>query len=394
MNLSGAGFAINKPVLPYTLAPSASVDFTVDFKPTQPNSYSASLQVNSIITLLFGRGVAAATLTTVPGGSCSGPLANTITFSRTERRQTATCSIRLQNQYQSPITVRALSVAGAAFAGPFGINPPFTILPFETVVFQVQFTPPTSQRFDGALTIDTRTHTLAGTGFDPPVPTPTLEFDGAVDNAQQPALRLSLPRPSPIDAAGLIRIAFRSAVQGVTDDPAIVFTATNSRAVAFQIREGESAARFGNQSNVVFQTGTTAGEIQFLVEINGAPVGSTSDPAGSLSIARRPVVLDAARGSHRLNDLDIELIGFDNTYSAGLLSFTFFDTGGRAIEPGVIRADASADFRAHFSRSQAGSAFLLRATFPVTGDIAQIAGVEVEIANAQGSTRTERIAIK
>ncbi len=94
-----------------------------------------------------------------------------------------------------------------------------------------------------------------------------------------------------------------------------------------------------------------------------------------------------------MNDLDVLLIGYDNTYSAGVMTFTFFDTAGLAIDPGAIRTDFTTDFRAFLTKTPAGSTFAARVTFPVTGDATQVVGVEVELTNAAGSVRTQRVAV-
>jgi hypothetical protein len=73
------------------------------------------------------------------------------------------------------------------------------------------------------------------------------------------------------------------------------------------------------------------------------------------------------------------------------MAFTFFDTSGRQIQPGAIRVEAAADFRRYFTASTLGGIFSVRAQFPVTGDASAISGVEVEVVNASGTTRTQRI---
>jgi hypothetical protein len=78
------------------------------------------------------------------------------------------------------------------------------------------------------------------------------------------------------------------------------------------------------------------------------------------------------------------MIGFDNTYSAGGMTFTFLDITGQALPPGAIRADFTGDFRAFFTKTQAGSAFQVRISFPVTGDTSGIGSVDVQLANSAG----------
>ena len=88
--------------------------------------------------------------------------------------------------------------------------------------------------------------------------------------------------------------------------------------------------------------------------------------------------------------VEVRIIGFDNVRSAGPLSFTFYDRAGVAIPPGGIRADGSADFGKYFQQSDSGGSFLLKAAFPVSGDVSLVDAVEVELTNSQGSTRSFR----
>jgi hypothetical protein len=68
--------------------------------------------------------------------------------------------------------------------------------------------------------------------------------------------------------------------------------------------------------------------------------------------------------------------------------FTFFDTSGQMLQPGAILADFTQAFRTFFTKTQAGSAFQVRVSFPVTGDTSGIAGVEMKLSNNAGTTTT------
>ena len=76
------------------------------------------------------------------------------------------------------------------------------------------------------------------------------------------------------------------------------------------------------------------------------------------------------------------MTGFDNTYSAGVMTFTFSDISGKTLPP--IHADFTQDFRAFFTKAQAGSVFQVRVSFPVTGDPSGIGSVEVQLSNSAG----------
>jgi hypothetical protein len=83
--------------------------------------------------------------------------------------------------------------------------------------------------------------------------------------------------------------------------------------------------------------------------------------------------------------LDVVISGFDNTYSIGGMSFAFVDRSGAAIAS--IPADFSTDFQTFF-KGQTGSSFLMRASFPVTGDVSQVGGVTVMLNNSAGVITT------
>jgi hypothetical protein len=57
----------------------------------------------------------------------------------------------------------------------------------------------------------------------------------------------------------------------------------------------------------------------------------------------------------------------------------------------MIPVDAGAIFRRYFESSQAGGAFAMRATFPVTGDATRIGGVDVKVTNSAGVISARRI---
>ena len=155
------------------------------------------------------------------------------------------------------------------------------------------------------------------------------------------------------------------------------------------ISVGDTTAKFdGGQPDLAFQTGTTAGTITFDLTVNGRSAGHAT-----LTIAPAAVALQTSTSVRRLGALDVSITAFDNTYSASQLAFTFFDKSGATMQPGVIRVDASSDFRLYFGSTKAGGMFALLATFPVTGDTSQIVSATVGITNSVGVTTTQHITI-
>jgi hypothetical protein len=92
----------------------------------------------------------------------------------------------------------------------------------------------------------------------------------------------------------------------------------------------------------------------------------------------------------RAGRIELRITGFDNTRAMQDAGFQFYDRGGAAIG-GMIRTSTAKDFEEYFAKPTPGGTFSLGASFPVTGDINQVAGVEVELRNTTGTGRAGRL---
>ena len=113
-----------------------------------------------------------------------------------------------------------------------------------------------------------------------------------------------------------------------------------------------------------------------------------------VNIPPAAIGIDSATAARGPDLVDIQITGYDNTYSAGAMSFTFYDTSGNTIAPGAIQADFSSAFKRYFTGLGGGSAFLMHVTFLVAGTSAQIAlvaGVDVTLTNSAGIAQTQRL---
>jgi hypothetical protein len=182
-------------------------------------------------------------------------------------------------------------------------------------------------------------------------------------------------------------MAFQSSIAGVTDDAAIQFLSGPFRSATVSVAIGATSATIGGKSSMAFQTGTTAGTITFTLTLNKATQQL------SLNIPASPIILDGANAVRQLGALGVAFSGFDNTYSASQLAFTFYDLKGTALPQGAIDVDSSTPFQQYFSATQAGGSFALLATFPVTGDTTQIGFVTAQVTNSIGATTTQQITI-
>jgi hypothetical protein len=392
LGLSGQAFTIvSSPSLPYVLAPyvglASEAEFDVDFSPPSTGSFSAFLDVNSINLLLQGISAASAALT-LSGSQTPLSAGAVVPFKSTDVGAKATSDFLLSNAASSSVTVNSVTVSGQAFALTHGLTLPVQIGPGQSVSFQVSFSPQAGTLYQGTLTVDGRTFSLTGQGLDAPLPGASIVFASSVGaSAQQNSITIPLASPSPIAGNGTLTMAFQSSVAGVTDDAAIQFLSGPFRIATVSVAIGATSATIGGQSSMAFQTGTTAGTITFTLTLNKATQQL------SLTIPASPIILDSATAVGLLGSLNVAFSGFDNTYSASQLAFTFYDLTGKALPQGVIDADAGSAFQQYFATTQAGGSFALLATFPVTGNSAEIGFVTVQIANSIGTTTTQQITI-
>jgi hypothetical protein len=385
--LTGAGFTFTSPLLPYTIPPNSSVtqalNITVSFTPTSTASFSASLQINSVSVILMGSGVTAPTLTSVSGCSSGVPFS----FGSVPVNSSVNCTFALQNLNPQAISVASVVVNGLGFTGPYGITAPLVLQPGQSVSFSVNFTPPGALSYSGTIAIGTQTFALTGTGQTALLPTPSLEFDSAsYASGQQGVLTMTFPGGSPVAATGYVNLTFAPTTAVVKDDSAIAFLANGARSIPFSVGAGATQALLGGQNAAAFQTGTTEGTITFTITTASSLTGTS--PVKVFTIGGTPVIVDSTTASkERIGFLDITIVGADNTYSAGAMSFSFFDASGNAIAS-PVNSDFTSTFKTYYGGASAGSAFQVVVSFPVVGSAANIGSVKVALTNAAGVANT------
>jgi len=378
----GAGFTIDRPSLPFPIAAGSAQDVLLSFRATTLALYSANLQVNNISAIVIATVVAGPPVLTVfPVCTGSDGPPPSIDFGRVQAGQLRLCNFYLRNPSAQEMTIATFQVTGSGFQLSSGPKAPFKIAAGETTAFVINFTPSAAAVYTGALAIETRTYVLTGAAFNGALPTPLLEFDsGPAQSAQQRRLTMRLPTAASASVTGFVNLAFLPDTALVADDPAVVFLSTGTRSLPFSMIQGSTQILINSQTSAIFQTGTSSGRIRFTI----SGISTDGDATTLLTIPATPISFDTATATRRTGNLDIQVIGFDNTYSAGGMLFTFLDTLGQTLPPGSIRADFSQDFRAFFTKTQGGSAFQVRVSFPVTGDVSGIGGVDVQFTNSAG----------
>lgn len=390
IDVNGEGFAISaKPSLPYTLAPyvgpTSEAEFRVTFNPSGIGSYPAFLAVNTLNMFLQGISVAGASVA-LAGSKTPLIAGSTIDFGSVSVGSSQTQGFTLSNPSSTSISVSILSISGTGFSGPIGLKAPIQLVPGQSASFQVTFQPQSGQQMQGMLTVDQRSFKLTGVGLSQPLPTASIVFASTLGaSAQQNSLTISLASASPVGGTGTLTLAFQPAA-GLPDDPAIGFLSGPPRIATVTIAAGDTVGKFDGQSNIQFQTGTTAGTIVFTLNLQG------STQQASLEITPSPVILDVATSVRRFGEVDVSLAGFDNTYSASQLAFTFYNLKG-AVMSSPISVDVTPAFHQYFATTTVGGEFAMLATFPVQGDTTQIGAVDVQITNSAGVTTANHISI-
>jgi hypothetical protein len=295
----------------------------------------------------------------------------------------------LSNPGSASVTVGNVSVSGSGFALAPGLTTPIQIAAGQSVTFQITFTPASGTAFQGTLTVDNRTFALTGQGLDPPLPSASIVFASSVGaSAQQNSITIQLASASEVSGNGTLTMAFQPSVTGVTDDVAIQFLSGPLRIATVAIAVGATSATIGGESSMAFQTGTTAGTITFTLTLTNVPLQQAT-----LIIPPAPINLDSITAVSLFGSINVAFSGFDNTYTASQIAFTFYDITGKALPQGAIDVNATSAFQQYFSSTQAGGSFQVLAMFPVSGNEAEVGFVTVQVVNSLGTTTAAQIAI-
>ncbi len=79
--------------------------------------------------------------------------------------------------------------------------------------------------------------------------------------------------------------------------------------------------------------------------------------------------------------------GYDNTYSASQLTYTFYDTAGNIIGTTFGHNESAGFQQLFFNNNTGGGLFSLQSVFPVlTGAVTQVGSVTVGVTNSLGQT--------
>lgn len=294
-----------------------------------------------------------------------------------------TAGFRITNIGSTALTLEKPKISGVGFDVTNGPSSTTTLLANESAGFKIKLTPTSVGAYSGNLYINKDTYLVvakvASGGGDSTGPTPgfTIAIDPqTLASGQQARLSINFDSPAPADGNGLLKMDFNG-----KGDPAIEFISTQNRSVPFTVAKGEDTARFSGETGIDFQAGTTVGTIIFTATLNDDTEQAT------IQIGPAVVGIDSIRVSKDSGQLLVATSGFDNTRTVSKASFRFVGKSGQTIGGAAVNADVTAAFTTYFAHPEAGGQFVLRATFPVTGDTKEVGSVEVELVNSAGSSR-------
>jgi hypothetical protein len=431
----GSAFSTQAPPAPVSCAPVAcspiplyveclapggtNEDFTAVFSPPAVSSYQDNLQISYVefsgaqgcngtipnvtpVTFgtFYGTGIqplissgagtpGSLTFSYTDASGVSHPLSAgaTVNFGSVQIGGAESFTFTLANPIAatSAVSVSEVSVSSGNFQIVNGLPAPDSIQPGSSASFQVVFEPTQSATptVTATLSVGVQSVNLTGIGVVQAFPTPSLNVTtGTVENQQQDYISVILPSPAPYATTDYLTLSFTPFVTGIATDPAVLFLQGSLSTVGVYFEQNAESGTVSNQTAIGFQTGTTAGTLTFTLCTLAATPCTAANTLATQSYTIAPQVVQIATVTGVTNDpsLVITLTGYDNTYSTGKLTFTFYDSNGNDLTPGGMTVDATSEFSQYFFAGQGyGGAFAMQASFPVSGTTTQ---------TVQGTTST------
>jgi centrosomal CEP192-like protein len=411
INVSGSGYQLsNVPALPQTLAPNASITFTLTFSPTQPGTFNGSLYINSDTLVLAGVGLGPLlTFSYVTGGTTItlGATNTSVVFSPVMISQSAQVILDVKNTGTLAATISNIGIGQTG--SPFSLSGqpplPVTLAPNADFHLTITFTPTALGFANGTLLLDTTTVPLVGSGTQPP-PLPSYTIGGASGTVQagtQPNITLTLASAYPVAVSGVLTAAVSGSLPA---DPAVLF-ATGALTVPFIIPADSTSAVFGSQGTQIgLQMGTVAEEITltptFATQAGNVDLTPASPTTLQLTVApAAPTLIAIALSNQTTNGFTISVTGFTTTRTLTAWNVQFTTAAGYTMPVTQFTIDvesiATVWFESTGSRAFGGQ-FTLSIPFTFQGTVPtgqtvlnSIASVAVTVANGVGTSSSIQI---
>jgi hypothetical protein len=407
ISLAGAGFQLSDlPALPQTLAPNASLAFTVTFAPTKPGNSSARLMIGSDTFTLSasGLGSSLAYSYVLPGTMVKVPANGAVVFSPVMITKISELDFVVSNTGTLPATISNIGVGEQN--SPFslsGLPPlPVTIDPNTDLHFTIRYTPVTTGFSNGTLRLDTTIVGLTGSGTaPPPLPSYTMQGpSGSVDPQSQPGVGLKLSSPYPIAISGVLTMSISS---DLVVDPAAQF-ASGGRTVQFVIPANSTDAVLAGQGpQIRLQPGTVASTItltpSFATQAGGVSLTPDSPTSLQFTVASAPPVLIAGQATNiSTNSFTLVVTGFSTTRSLTALNVQFTPATGFSVPQTQFTVDlhqASTVWFQNGASQSFGGQFRIAAPFVFQGAVAMgqsvlqsVSSLVVSATNSSGTSNS------
>ena len=379
-------------VPPLLLEPNKVQAFRIRFEPTSYGTYSGRLMFTGGEVMLVGEALPAVSIYLEENGQ-RRPLGGDnpgVSFGMVDRLQTAARTLILANGTIGKLTVSSVSVDdGEGFSVRNLPALPFALAPNQSVTFEVAFSSAQPGIHQGTLAVDGQAVPLDAYVRTPVLPKPVLQVEPAtLASGQQARVSIQFSAPATVDETGELTLGLTPDPSITNPDSAVLFTASGLQSIKFTIKEGETVARFGEQTAAVFQTGTTAGTLLLTAKVQ------SHQEELRLNIAPARVGLSSVAARRTVRGIEASITGFDNARTSSSISFRFLDAAGNSLTPSPIASEVVQPFREYFAASDAGGAFLLKAAFVITGDASVIRAVDIEMANSAGTAQAPRVMIQ
>jgi hypothetical protein len=378
--VSGAGFSLsNLPaVLPVTIQPGGSQQFTLTFAPTQPAAVTGQLTFGSdTITLTSTAAGPQLTFSYTSGSTPVTVLPNgAVILSPLAVGSTESLTFSIQNTGTTPATLSSINLGAPSTVFSLSGLPglPATLNQGGTVSFTIGFAPNNTGNLTATLSVNSDSFPISGDGT-PPASLPAYSFvgpSGTEQPAQQPGIGLTLASPYPLPLQGSLTLAFDSNV--FAGDTSIEF-ANGGTTVSFTIPANTTQALFsGNATAVPLQTGTTSGNIVITPSFslqNGFNVTPTSPATLTLAVpSLAPQLLNGSISATTTTGFTLTLSGYTTSRVLSQLSIQFTPVSGHTFNPTQLTIDVSSASASWFQGTAAsdyGGSFLLEVPFVLSG---------------------------
>jgi len=394
-----SGFSILDATAPISLKAGVSVQFTVVFQgENAAGSYTGTLDAAGIsvaLTVIVAPALNPLTYEVELASGNYTQLTTPVNFGSVQVGLNTTLNFLAVNRTTATLTVDSIGVSAGDFALAGSSPGGESLAPGATAAFSIVFNPSVAGMRTGVLSVGSQPFTLTGAGVAAALPTPILSVTLCAaasagcnaESAQQGAVAVAFEAAAETAGSGSVTLAFDALTRGELD-PGVVFS-NGGATVPFTFNPGDMAARFGGAASIAFQTGTTAGTLTVQAEIGNQRSQQV------IAIAPAMIGIAAVTGSRQTSTtspgVTVDVTAFDNTRSAGMLTFTFYDANGKPIPPGAINYQDAPAFSSYFATSTDGGQFALSAFFPVlNGAVSQVSAFTVALTNATGIATTAR----